>query len=199
VGETFSLFGGHIVGRHIELWPNKRIVQAWRVVDWEIQAFTRLRSSNSRSNVPGTKIVFGHAGVHGCTELCDLVELLGVSECFVDTLSAGFENGLLMNGFRRTRNLSSIFAQTSVEPKTRPLNVMGTLVITCRRVGVFASAVGFFPSLIVALPDRYVQPSPHESTVLKYVRDNIFLEKEILLELLLGEYSPRLLVSIVVL
>src|SRR5207247_10224731 len=94
---------------------------------------------------------------------------------------------------------SSVFAQTSVEPKTRPLNVMGTLAITCRRVGVFASAVGFFPSLIVALPDRYVQPSRHESTVLKYVQDNIFLAKEIMLELLLGEYLPQLLLRIVVL
>src|ERR1700726_2219510 len=35
VGGTFTLFGGHIVGRHLELVPNERIVQAWRVVDWE--------------------------------------------------------------------------------------------------------------------------------------------------------------------
>ena len=35
VGGEFFLFGGHIVGRHLELVPNERIVQAWRVVDWE--------------------------------------------------------------------------------------------------------------------------------------------------------------------
>src|SRR5271167_3445121 len=29
-GEAFSLFGGYIVGRQIELVPNERIVQAWR-------------------------------------------------------------------------------------------------------------------------------------------------------------------------
>jgi activator of HSP90 ATPase len=29
VGGAFSLFGGIIVGRHIELVPNERIVQAW--------------------------------------------------------------------------------------------------------------------------------------------------------------------------
>jgi len=29
-----SLFGGHIVGRHVELAPNERVVQAWRVADW---------------------------------------------------------------------------------------------------------------------------------------------------------------------
>ena len=31
---TFSLFGGHILGRHLELVSNQRIVQAWRVADW---------------------------------------------------------------------------------------------------------------------------------------------------------------------
>src|SRR6266566_5752985 len=33
-GGAFSLFGGHIIGRHLELVPDQRIVQAWRVVDW---------------------------------------------------------------------------------------------------------------------------------------------------------------------
>lgn len=33
-GGTFSLFNGHIVGRHLELVPSRRLVQAWRVVDW---------------------------------------------------------------------------------------------------------------------------------------------------------------------
>jgi len=32
VGGAFSLFKGHIVGRNVELVPNQRIVQAWRVV-----------------------------------------------------------------------------------------------------------------------------------------------------------------------
>jgi activator of HSP90 ATPase len=31
-GGAFSLFGGQVVGRYIELIPNQRIVQAWRVV-----------------------------------------------------------------------------------------------------------------------------------------------------------------------
>jgi Activator of Hsp90 ATPase homolog 1-like protein len=34
VGGAFTLFGGHIIGRHVELVPSQRIVQAWRVVDW---------------------------------------------------------------------------------------------------------------------------------------------------------------------
>src|SRR5882724_9050799 len=33
-GGEFSLFDSHIVGRNLELIPNKRIVQAWRVVSW---------------------------------------------------------------------------------------------------------------------------------------------------------------------
>ena len=31
-GGAFSLFGGMVIGRNIELLPNERIVQAWRVV-----------------------------------------------------------------------------------------------------------------------------------------------------------------------
>ena len=33
-GGPFSCFDGQIVGRHIELLPNERIVQAWRVKMW---------------------------------------------------------------------------------------------------------------------------------------------------------------------
>src|SRR5262245_23939985 len=35
VGGAFSCFGGMIVGRNIELVPHQRIVQAWRVKNWE--------------------------------------------------------------------------------------------------------------------------------------------------------------------
>lgn len=34
-GGAFSCFGGQITGRHIELVPYKRIVQAWRAGAWE--------------------------------------------------------------------------------------------------------------------------------------------------------------------
>jgi activator of HSP90 ATPase len=33
-GGAFSLFGGQIVGRNVELVPNQRIVQAWRPAHW---------------------------------------------------------------------------------------------------------------------------------------------------------------------
>jgi uncharacterized protein YndB with AHSA1/START domain len=42
-GGPFVLFGGHIVGRQIELVPEQRIVQAWRVVDWEPGAYSIAR------------------------------------------------------------------------------------------------------------------------------------------------------------
>ncbi len=35
LGGPFTLFRGHIIGRHVEFVPNQRIVQAWRVVDWD--------------------------------------------------------------------------------------------------------------------------------------------------------------------
>jgi hypothetical protein len=37
--------------------------------------------------------------------LNDLIELFGVGERFVDALPARFESDLLVNGFRRPRNL----------------------------------------------------------------------------------------------
>ena len=34
VGGAFTAFGGYVTGRHIELVPNERIVQAWRAASW---------------------------------------------------------------------------------------------------------------------------------------------------------------------
>ncbi|HEY2123050.1 MAG TPA: SRPBCC family protein [Chthoniobacterales bacterium] len=34
-GGAFSMFGGMIVGRNVELIPNQRIVQAWRPTHWD--------------------------------------------------------------------------------------------------------------------------------------------------------------------
>ena len=33
-GGSFSCFGGHIKVRNIELMPGKRVLQAWRSVNW---------------------------------------------------------------------------------------------------------------------------------------------------------------------
>ena len=61
VGGTFTIFAGHIVGRHIELAPNERIVQAWRVVDWDPGVYSIARFELVEQG-SGTKIVFDHAG-----------------------------------------------------------------------------------------------------------------------------------------
>jgi activator of HSP90 ATPase len=61
VGGTFSIFAGHIVGRNLELVPNRRIVQAWRVLPWPegIYSIARFELVGRGS---GTRIVFEHTG-----------------------------------------------------------------------------------------------------------------------------------------
>jgi activator of HSP90 ATPase len=61
VGGVLRLFNGHIVGRQIELVPEQRIIQAWRVVDWNpgIYSIARFELTERGS---GTKIVFDHTG-----------------------------------------------------------------------------------------------------------------------------------------
>jgi activator of HSP90 ATPase len=60
-GGAFSIFGGHIIGRQIELIPNERIVQAWRVVDWEPGVYSVARFELVEQGA-GTKLVFDHTG-----------------------------------------------------------------------------------------------------------------------------------------
>lgn len=61
VGGAFSIFGGHIVGRHIELVSRERIVQAWRVVDWDPGVYSIARFEFMEQG-QGTKLVFDHTG-----------------------------------------------------------------------------------------------------------------------------------------
>ena len=60
-GGAFSLFGGYISGRNIELVPNERIVQAWRAGSWGpgIYSIARFELVEQGSE---TKIVFDHTG-----------------------------------------------------------------------------------------------------------------------------------------
>jgi len=55
-GGAFTLFGGYIVGRHIELVPNRRIVQAWPEGVYSIVRFELTEQGK------GTKLVFDHTG-----------------------------------------------------------------------------------------------------------------------------------------
>jgi activator of HSP90 ATPase len=60
-GGTFALYGGYITGRHVELVPNVRIVQAWRAGAWPagIYSIARFELVDQGS---GSKIVFDHTG-----------------------------------------------------------------------------------------------------------------------------------------
>ena len=61
VGGTFTIFAGHIVGRNLELVPNRRIVQAWRVVPWPegIYSIARFELLGQSS---GTRVILDHTG-----------------------------------------------------------------------------------------------------------------------------------------
>jgi activator of HSP90 ATPase len=61
LGGAFSLFGGHIVGRQVELLPNQRIVQAWRVVNWDPGVYSIAKFELVEQGA-GTKLVFDHTG-----------------------------------------------------------------------------------------------------------------------------------------
>jgi uncharacterized protein YndB with AHSA1/START domain len=61
VGGAFTLFGGHIIGRNIDLVPNQRIVQAWRVVDWAPGIYSIAKFELVEQD-GGTRIVFDHTG-----------------------------------------------------------------------------------------------------------------------------------------
>ena len=56
-GGAFSAYGGRVVGRHLELVPNERIVQAWRSADWPAGTWTLLRFELS-AVAEGTRLAF---------------------------------------------------------------------------------------------------------------------------------------------
>lgn len=68
VGGAFSLFGGVITGRHIELVPGERLVQAWREKNWDPGVFSMVRfqlseqGSDAKLVFDQTAIPEGHAG-----------------------------------------------------------------------------------------------------------------------------------------
>lgn len=61
VGGAFSLFGGRIVGRHLELVPDERIVQAWRVAYWDPGVFSIVRFDFKEQGAE-IKLLFAHTG-----------------------------------------------------------------------------------------------------------------------------------------
>jgi activator of HSP90 ATPase len=60
-GGAFSMFGGLIVGRNIELVPNQRIVQAWRPAHWDPGVYSIVRFELKPQDT-GTVVVLDHSG-----------------------------------------------------------------------------------------------------------------------------------------
>jgi activator of HSP90 ATPase len=60
-GGSFSLFGGYVTGRQIELVPNERIVQVWRAGGWDPGAYSIAKFVLVEQGA-GTKLMFDHAG-----------------------------------------------------------------------------------------------------------------------------------------
>jgi uncharacterized protein YndB with AHSA1/START domain len=66
-GESFSLFGGRVEGRQIELVPGQRVVQAWRFgtahdSPWEPGIYSTLRFTLHPVG-DGTRLVIDHTGI----------------------------------------------------------------------------------------------------------------------------------------
>ena len=60
-GGEFSCFGGQITGRHIELSPEQRIVQDWRVKAWPEGVYSEVRFELSASG-DATTLELTHTG-----------------------------------------------------------------------------------------------------------------------------------------
>jgi uncharacterized protein YndB with AHSA1/START domain len=61
VGGEFTLFGGYVTGRHVEMLPNERLVQAWRAGSWKPGEFS-IAAFNLTAEGGKTKLKFDHRG-----------------------------------------------------------------------------------------------------------------------------------------
>ena len=60
-GGAFTIFGGYVTGRQIELIPDQRIVQVWRAGSWDPGAYSIAKFELVEQGT-GTKIIFDHRG-----------------------------------------------------------------------------------------------------------------------------------------
>ena len=60
-GAAFSLFGGYVTGRNVELIPNQRIVQAWHAGSWKDGIYS-IAKFELVAEGSGTRIIFDHTG-----------------------------------------------------------------------------------------------------------------------------------------
>lgn len=61
-GGSFSCFGGQITGRHLELVPNTRIVQAWRAGPWDAGDYSIVRF-DIRDSETAAILTLQHSGI----------------------------------------------------------------------------------------------------------------------------------------
>ena len=61
IGGAFTLFGGQITGRQLELVPSQRVVQAWRAGSWPAGSYSIVRFELSPA-ATGCQLVFDHTG-----------------------------------------------------------------------------------------------------------------------------------------
>jgi activator of HSP90 ATPase len=62
VGGAFSMFGGLVVGRNVELVPNQRIVQAWRLAQEFPEGTYSLLKIELKAKDSGTRLILDHTG-----------------------------------------------------------------------------------------------------------------------------------------
>lgn len=62
VGGAFSMFGGLVVGRNVELVPNLRIVQAWRLAQEFPEGTYSLVKIELKATETGTRLILDHTG-----------------------------------------------------------------------------------------------------------------------------------------
>ncbi|MGH7004168.1 MAG: SRPBCC family protein [Alphaproteobacteria bacterium] len=61
-GGSFSCFGGQVVGRNLELVPNRRLVQAWRAGNWGEGIYSVVKFEIEGKGAE-TRLVFDQSGV----------------------------------------------------------------------------------------------------------------------------------------
>ncbi len=63
LGGALQCFEGMITGRLIELVPNERLVQAWRVANWDEGVYSIAKFDLQAVNDTETKLIFDHTGL----------------------------------------------------------------------------------------------------------------------------------------
>jgi activator of HSP90 ATPase len=61
-GGTFSCFGGMVTGMSIEMIPAHRLVQAWRVKDWDPGTYSIVKFELVENGDQTTQLIFDQSG-----------------------------------------------------------------------------------------------------------------------------------------